>query len=163
MAEEVPPSDEQVPGGDRSVTEGAAGGHDVRRVRRRGPQPGRDRPRGDAGARYEHQTARPPDRGARRPGLRGHRAQRPQEPGLALPATTRSGPLCLALDLDYNAVLAELRRPAHQSRQVPWTTSTTSPTTSGAPWSNWRSSSASPTRAVSAPPGARTQARPRRA
>jgi transcriptional regulator with XRE-family HTH domain len=28
-------------------------------------------------------------------------------------------PLCLALDLDYNAVLAELRRPAHQSRQVP--------------------------------------------
>ena len=28
-------------------------------------------------------------------------------------------PLCTALDLDYNTVLAELRRPTHQSRPVP--------------------------------------------
>ncbi len=28
-------------------------------------------------------------------------------------------PLCAALDLDYNAVLAELRRPAHQIRTLP--------------------------------------------
>jgi transcriptional regulator with XRE-family HTH domain len=28
-------------------------------------------------------------------------------------------PLCVALDLDYNAVLADLRRPAHQLRAMP--------------------------------------------
>ncbi len=28
-------------------------------------------------------------------------------------------PLCTALDLDYNTVLAELRRPAHQVRAMP--------------------------------------------
>jgi transcriptional regulator with XRE-family HTH domain len=28
-------------------------------------------------------------------------------------------PLCTALDLDYNTVLAELRRPAHQVRTLP--------------------------------------------
>jgi transcriptional regulator with XRE-family HTH domain len=28
-------------------------------------------------------------------------------------------PLCAALDLDYNALLAELRRPAHQVRAMP--------------------------------------------
>jgi transcriptional regulator with XRE-family HTH domain len=28
-------------------------------------------------------------------------------------------PLCVALDLDFNAVLAELRRPAHQVRALP--------------------------------------------
>ncbi len=28
-------------------------------------------------------------------------------------------PLCVALDLDYNAVLTELRRPAHQVRTLP--------------------------------------------